>query len=96
MIVLKVRQSWTHVGTVPLFRALILGGITYYIVLALAFGFNIVATMNSEVGGSTPLRLVRCTYSLYLALLSHCGHQVCRGALRSYYVLTTPTVSLYA
>jgi hypothetical protein len=51
MIVLKVRQSWAHVGTLPLFRALILDGATYYFVIALTFSLNIVATMNSEVGG---------------------------------------------
>ena len=50
MIVLKVRQSWSHVGTLPLFRALILDGAAYYLVLALTFSLNIVATMNSEVG----------------------------------------------
>jgi hypothetical protein len=49
MIVLKVRSSWTHVGALPLFRALILDGATYYFVLALTFGLNIVATMNNEV-----------------------------------------------
>jgi len=61
MIVLKVRQSWSHVGTLPLFRALILHGAAYYLVLALTFSLNIVATMNGEVGGPTPLCLARCT-----------------------------------
>jgi len=50
MVVLKIRQSWANVGTMPLFRALILDGATYYFVLALTSSLNIVATMNSEVG----------------------------------------------
>ena len=49
MIILKVRQSWSHVGTLPLFRALILHGAAYYLVLALTFSLSIVATMNSQV-----------------------------------------------
>ena len=51
MIVLKVRQSGSHVGALPLFRALILHGAAYYLVLVLTFSLNIVATMNSKVGG---------------------------------------------
>lgn len=97
MIVLKVYQSWAHVGTLPLFRALILDGATYYFVLALTCGLNIFATMSSEVG---TLRFVVPSalhlQSSNIALLSHRGYQVCRNFLHSHHVLTTPIVSLHA
>jgi len=50
MIVLKVRKNWSHVGTMPLFRALVLDGAIYYCVWILAFSFEIIASTKSEVG----------------------------------------------
>jgi len=50
MIVLKVHKSWTYTRGMPLFRALILDGATYYLVLTLGFGLYTLATMNNEVG----------------------------------------------
>jgi len=47
----KVCQSWVHVGSMPLFRALLVNGATAYFVLALTFGLDIVANTNNEVGG---------------------------------------------
>jgi len=50
MIVLKVRKNWNHVGTMPLFRALVLDGAIYYCVFTLAFSLEFIASMNSDVG----------------------------------------------
>jgi hypothetical protein len=50
MIVLKVRNSWKHVGAMPLLRALVLDGFTFYCVFLLAFSVEMVATARNEVG----------------------------------------------
>jgi len=49
MVYLKVRTSWTYVGSTPLLRALLLHGAAYYFVLSLAFGVAIVASTSHEV-----------------------------------------------
>ena len=49
MVFLKMRTSWTYVGSTPLLQALLLHGAAYYFVLGLAFGLGIVATMSDEV-----------------------------------------------
>lgn len=51
MIILKLRKSWTHVGTTPLFRALLLDSATYYFAFVLTFGLEFVAHTSSEVSG---------------------------------------------
>ena len=50
MIILKIRKTWVHVGDTPLAWALVVDGATYYIVFVLAFGLELVANSNSEVG----------------------------------------------
>jgi hypothetical protein len=50
MIILKIRKSWDYVGGMPLLRALVLDGAIYYCVFVVAFGLNIIASTNSEVG----------------------------------------------
>ena len=50
MIALKIRKNWVHVGDTPLARSLIVDGTAYYVVFALAFGLEVLATSNSEVG----------------------------------------------
>jgi hypothetical protein len=52
MIFVKIRKSWTHAGSTPLLRALLLHGAAYYFVLALAFALQIVASMNNKVSGN--------------------------------------------
>ena len=49
MVFLKMRTSWTYVGSTPLLQALLLHGAAYYFVLGLAFGLGIVASMSDEV-----------------------------------------------
>jgi len=50
MIILKVRQTWKHLGSMPLFRALVLDGTTYYCVFVLAFSLDSAASAGTEVG----------------------------------------------
>lgn len=50
MTILKVRNSWKHVGTMPLLRALILDGAIYYCVFIFAYGLNLFASAMNEVG----------------------------------------------
>lgn len=50
MIVLKMRNSWSYVRTMPLIRALLLDGAIYYFAFVLAFGLEVVANVISEVG----------------------------------------------
>lgn len=50
MIVLKMRNSWSYVRTMPLIRALLLDGAIYYFAFVLAFGLEVVANIISEVG----------------------------------------------
>jgi len=49
MIVLKVRNSWGHVGGMPLFRALVVDGTIYYCVFIVAFILDMIASTNNEV-----------------------------------------------
>jgi len=50
MVVLKIRKGWTHIGTTPLLRALLLGSAVYYFVFVLAFGLELAAHTSSKVG----------------------------------------------
>jgi len=50
MIILKVRRTWKHVSSMPLFRALILDGAIYYCVFVVAFSLDSVASASIEVG----------------------------------------------
>ena len=50
MIILKIGSNWKHVGTMPLFRALVLDGVIYYFVFIVAFSLEIIAKTSSEVG----------------------------------------------
>ena len=51
MFIVKVYQNWVHLGPMPLFRALVLDGATYYFVFILAYCLEMVATTNDQVGG---------------------------------------------
>ena len=50
MIVLKAGRNCKHVGTMPLFRALVLDGVTYYLIFIIAISVEILAKTSSEVG----------------------------------------------
>ena len=80
MIVGKVYGSWKHVGPMPLFRALIMDGATYYVIFILAFCLEIVANTSSVV--STSHFTVSNRPSLAIALLPHSGHKVRGHVLR--------------
>ena len=56
MVVFKVRKNWTLAGPTPLLRALLNHGAAYYLVLALAFALQIIASMTNEVGGHHPIK----------------------------------------
>ena len=49
MIIIKVYQSWVHVGPMPLFRALVLDGATYYLLFIIIFSLAMVANANDVV-----------------------------------------------
>ena len=51
----NVFKSWTHVGALPLFRALLVHGVIFYFILTLTFGLDIVAYTSNKVGGSNPI-----------------------------------------
>jgi hypothetical protein len=51
MVFFKIRKNWTHAGSTPLLRALLLHGAAYYLVLSLTFGLAIIASMSNEVRG---------------------------------------------
>jgi len=77
MIIFKVQRSWRHVGPLPLFRALVVDGATYYLIFILAFVLELIANA-SDVVCKAPLDcLLIGAYSWCIALLSHSGHQVC-------------------
>ena len=65
MTFFKVYKSWTLVGTMPLFRALIVDGAIYYFVLAFTFGLDVVANMNSEVSELHPIVSNRALLTRY-------------------------------
>ena len=49
MIIIKVSRSWVHLGPMPLFRALVLDGATYYLVFIIAFSLDMFANTNDTV-----------------------------------------------
>jgi hypothetical protein len=49
MIIYKAYRSWVHLGPMPIFRALVLDGATYYFIFILAFCLEIVANMSNVV-----------------------------------------------
>ena len=49
MIIINVYQSWVHVGTMPLFRALVLDGATYYLLFIIIFSLDMAANTNDVV-----------------------------------------------
>jgi len=57
MTFLNVWKSWTRVGALPLFQALLVDGATVYVVLILTFGLDIFASTNSKVGVFRPIVL---------------------------------------
>lgn len=59
MTLFNVCTRWAHVGTLPLFRSLVVHGAISYLLLTFTFGLDIVAYTNSKVGGFIPLCQVR-------------------------------------
>ena len=55
MTLFNVCKRWTHVGTLPLFRSLLVHGAISYLFLTLTFGLDIVAYTNSKVGIFRPI-----------------------------------------
>jgi hypothetical protein len=49
MIVIRVYRVWKHVGSIPLFRTLVLDGATYYVIFMLAFALEIIANTSNVV-----------------------------------------------
>ena len=49
MIIIKVCQSWVHLGPMPLLRAFVLDGATYYLVFIIAFSLEMFANTNDVV-----------------------------------------------
>ena len=79
----------------PLFRALVVDGATYYLIFIIAFGVQIVANTSNEVGR---LHFIESNRHLLvdIALLFDSGYQVCGNASWSHHALTAPTVSHYS
>ena len=50
MIILEMRKCWNYIRTMPLIRALLLDGATYYFVFVVACSLEVVANFSSEVG----------------------------------------------
>ena len=50
MIVIRVYRVSKYVGSMPLFRTLVLDGATYYVIFMLAFSLEIIANTSSVVG----------------------------------------------
>lgn len=50
MIALKAGRNCKHVGTMPLFRALVFDGVIYYLIFIIAISVEIFAKTSSEVG----------------------------------------------
>lgn len=63
MVFLKARKTWVHGSTVPLLRALRLGGAAYYLALSLTLGLEIIATTSNEVGSPISIKSHR-TYNM--------------------------------
>jgi len=49
MIIFKAYQSWVHLGPMPIFRALVLDGATYYLIFILAYTLQLIGRMSNVV-----------------------------------------------
>ena len=49
MIIIQVYRSWVHLGPMPLLRAFVLDGATYYLVFIIAFSLEMFANTNDVV-----------------------------------------------